>query len=380
MRIFVTGMGAISSLGTGLCAHRQALRSGRSGVKPLAVVRSDLPAHASGGNVDSISIDKQPRAHVMLAGAVAEAFSVAGLPQQRQLPVYVGSAHGNLDCWQTQRRGLPGMSVGLWDMRAAIAGEYVVDPRITCISTACTASSVATGMALAELRSGRGGLAMVAGVEVLTPFLYRGFESLRSLAVDNCRPFDAQRAGLTLGEGAAALILESEAHMQQRGGTPLAELCGYGFAADGTYLTAPDPRGSGAADALRQALDQAGLSGLPGYLNAHGTGTKLNDRMECMAVQRVFQQHSRHVPVTSTKPLTGHMCGAAGVIELVASVLSLESGFIPAIHGFREAESEFADLDFVSGESRQVPVSSVVSMNSGFGGTNTAIVLRREWA
>lgn len=375
MRVFVTGVGAVSCLGEDIAMHRRAFFEGTSGIKALAALRPDLPPQAHGGVVSSVAHDAVPRASAFLRSAVGEAFRHAGLSRQENIPVYLGSAHGNLDSWQRHRRG-DAAERGLWDLDDAFA-ECIAAPRIAVVSTACTASAVAAGLAFNLLKSGRADLAVVAGVEVLTEFLYRGFASLRSLAAGNCRPFDRQRAGLTLGEGAAAMVLESAASARNRGAMPLAEFAGYGFAADAAYLTAPDPSGMGAGSALAKALQQAGLDDLPGFINTHGTATKLNDRMECVALQRTFGTDLSKIVLTSTKPLTGHMCGAAGAMEIVSSILGLIAGCVPPILGFEHADDDFAHLDFATGSTRQLASRVAISMNSGFGGTNTAVVLRK---
>ncbi|WP_310452589.1 beta-ketoacyl-[acyl-carrier-protein] synthase family protein [Sulfuritalea sp.] len=376
MRVFVTGLGAVSCLGEDIAAHRRAFREGRSGIRALAVFRPDLPTHAWGGAVESVPHDAAPRAPAFLGRAIGDAFRDAGLGQLDNTPVFLGSAHGNLDSWQRHRRG-DGEARGLWDMQGDALADCIDGPRITMVSTACTASSVAAGLALALLKSGRTEVAVVAGVEILTPFLYRGFESLRSLAAENCQPFDRRRAGLTLGEGAAAIVLENASHARRRGAVPLAEFAGYGFAADATYLTAPDPTGTGAVRALKKALEQAGLRELPGFINTHGTGTRLNDHMECFALHRTFGADAGKIALTSTKPLTGHMCGAAGAMEFVSTVIGLEANSVPPILGFEEADADFTHLDFVSGSARSLSCCAAISMNSGFGGTNTAIVLHK---
>lgn len=375
MRVVVTGLGAISCLGAGVPAHARALREGTSGIGALAALRPDLPPHAWGGAVQSVPHDATPRAPAFLAAAIAEAFWQAGLARAPDTPLFIGSAHGNLDSWQRHRRG-EGALRGLWDLQGETSCSRTDPRQVTTVSTACTASAVAAGLALQLLKSGGAQVACVAGVETLTPFIYRGFESLRSLAPRNCRPFDRDRAGLALGEGAAAIVLESASHAQARGAVPLVEFAGYGFAADGTYLTAPDPAGAGASRALHMALDQAQLGELPGFINTHGTGTGLNDRMECFALLRTFGDDAARVAITATKPFTGHLCGASGALEMVLTAIGLREGRVPPILGFERPEDDFAHLDFVAGAAREEPCRAAVSTNSGFGGTNTAIVLK----
>lgn len=399
MRVFITGMGAISCVGTGVRALGAALRTGTSGIGLAGAARPDLPVHAVAGLVRTVAYDAVPRADAFLRIAISEAFSHAGLCRVPALRVFIGSAHGHLDLWQQPRlaalsasahASTPGASPapasaslpmqGLWQMAGDVLAAHTDDADITHVSTACTASSLAFGMALDAIGSGECAVALVAGVESLTPFLYTGFDSLRSLAYGHCRPFDRDRSGLDLGEGAAALLLESQAHIRQRSAVPLAEAAGFGFGADSVHLTAPDPAGSGASAALRCALGEAALDALPGFINTHGTGTRLNDRMECVALQRVFGASLSAIPLTATKPITGHLCGGAGAIELVNTVIGLQTGCLPPILGFQSAESDYAAMDFVYGDWREGDFRSAISMNSGFGGTNTAVVLKRVGA
>lgn len=377
MRIFLTGMGAISCLGDDMAAHRAAFEAGVSGVAAIGPNFPDLPTGGQAGLVRT-NVGNQAKVEYFLGHATREAIRSANLPPQTKLPVFLGSTHGDLDAWQTFRKNGGRFDQSLWELLGGSLADFCQTPDVTVISTACTASSVAMGLAYDALRLGQTEVAIVAGVESLTPFLYRGFESLKSLAADGCRPFDRDRDGLILGEGAAAIILETENHARKRLRPLSLEMAGYGFGADGTHLTAPDPAGSGACGALRKALGEAGVNEAPDFINAHGTGTKLNDRMECIAIQKVFGEAAAGIPLTSTKPLTGHLCGAAGAMEIVSTALGLETGFVPPILGFREPDAEFAHFDFVHDATRTGRFGFAVSMNSGFGGANTAIVLRRN--
>jgi 3-oxoacyl-[acyl-carrier-protein] synthase II len=380
MRCFVTGLGAVCCAGHGVAALQAALADGQSGIAPAGADRPDLPAHAALGLVREVPYDAVPRVDAFLAAAMAEALMQAQVERLARLPVYLGSAHGNLDLWRRGYQAGAPRADGLWNPAHDFLRRCAGETDLTVVSTACTASAVAFGLALDALRGGECEICVVAGAESITPFLYHGFDSLRSLAPENCRPFDRARNGLVLGEGAAALVLESEAHAARRGARVLAEAAGYGFAADGMHLTAPDPAGGGAAAALRKALDDARLDEAPGFINLHGTGTVLNDRMECTALRRVFGRSASGIPLTATKPVTGHLCGAAGAIELVGSVIGLQTGTAAPILGFDAPDPEFAHFDFVRGGARRGAFRSAVSMNSGFGGTNSAIVLRRAGA
>jgi len=375
-RILITGLGAISCLGKGISAHRQAFEQGRSGIRRVTQPGGRLPVGASAGWIKHEFCDGTGRVWQMLQYAPSDALDDAALTDVSGCPLFIGSAHGNLDSWLNERRGI-GDTSRLWQPHYVDVQPLAVFLPPTIVSTACTASAVALGLAFDGLRSGDHGLAVVAGAESLTAFLHAGFESLRALTRDRCRPFDRERSGLVLGEGAAAMVLETETHARRRGALGIAEIAGYGFASDAAHLTAPDPAGGGAARAMRQALTQAGMTALPDFINAHGTGTRLNDQMECIAMQRVFGDAASSIAITSTKPLTGHLCGAAGVMEVVSSAISLQSRTVPAIDGFESPDADFSAWDFVSSPRRQKGMETAVSMNSGFGGTNTAIALRR---
>ncbi|MBQ0957958.1 beta-ketoacyl-[acyl-carrier-protein] synthase family protein [Ideonella sp. 4Y11] len=375
MRIVVTGMGAVSGVGLGVEALRRALTEGRSGLTPLDA----SPPYRTAGRVGQVTLSHDPavpRGQALLLAALDEALTQAGLTQDlQQAHLYLGTVHGYHDHWLS-RDGADAAAPSPWDLGPLLAGRGLDPARVSVLSTACTASSAAVGLALDALRQGRLRQAIVAGFEVMTPFLYEGFVALRALG-RRCRPFDAERDGLALGEGAAALVLEREDDARRRGAEPLAEIAGYGFGLDLAHLTAPDPSGAGAAQALRQALDDAALDELPGHINAHGTATRHNDAMECAALRRVFGQALDGIPVTSTKPITGHLCGAAGATEVIAAALALQDALVPATLGLERPDPRFAGLDFVRGAAREWRGDTAVSMNSGFGGTNAAVVLRR---
>lgn len=382
--VVVTGIGALSCLGQCVEAHAMACAQGRSGLgqvpqgrvagaRGLAGWVGDAPQPSQTGSAG--------RGHVWLARTVGDACAMAGIEGRTDVPILIGSTHGHMDLWQHARRsGDPMAAAVLWDMAPSLALLPLPNPRVTCFSTACTASSVAAGQALALLRSGAAEVAVVAGFEVITDFLLAGFEGLRALSPARCRPFDAARDGLTLGEGAAALVLETEDSARRRGARPLARVTGFGYGSDAAHLTAPDPRGSGAARALKAALSTVaspnmGADRAPDMINLHGTGTPLNDRMEVAALRRALGDGAAGPALTATKPLTGHMCGAAGAMEMVLCVLALRDGVVPPVAGLTDLDAAAMGLDFVREIARPLPLRRVVSMNSGFGGTNTALVL-----
>jgi 3-oxoacyl-[acyl-carrier-protein] synthase II len=378
MRVVVTGMGAVTGFGYGVQALSDGLFSQQSSVRENSLFAELNGESSAVAFVEDVPNEVVCRADHFIRAAIREAVDQAKLPVPvPALEVFVASLHGNVDVWCRARGTGRPASPDLWELGADLWPQLAVQYNVTTISTACTASSLATGRCLDYLRSGVASVGIVAATEGLTPFLLEGFKSFRSLAAGNCQPFDANRDGLVVGEGAAVLVLETLEHAERRNAVPLAELAGYGLSTDGTSFTSPDPAGRGASRALSEALRDAGLTRLPDSINTHGTGTKLNDRMECIALRRTFGDDVRNIPITSCKPAIGHMFGAAGAIELVCSVLSMRRDEIPPILTLEEPDPQLGQLDFVYGRPRLRRQDTIISMNSAFGGTNSAVVLRR---
>jgi 3-oxoacyl-[acyl-carrier-protein] synthase II len=248
-------------------------------------------------------------------------------------------------------------------------------PRLT-FSTACSSGANALGTALDWIRLGRADVVLAGGTESLCRTIFAGFNALHALSTEPCRPFDRRRDGLSLGEGAAMMVLESAAGAERRAARPHAALLGYGISADAHHLTAPHPAGKGAVLAMRRALARAGVQPESvGYINAHGTGTPLNDAVETAAIKTVFGPHPRFA-VSSTKAAVGHTLGAAGAIEALATVIALRDGFLPPTVNLEENDPA-CDLDFVPRTSRDASIRFALSNSYGFGGNNTTLVLGR---
>jgi 3-oxoacyl-(acyl-carrier-protein) synthase len=244
------------------------------------------------------------------------------------------------------------------------------------LATACSSSANAIGLAADLIQEGRADAMLAGGADAHCKMTYAGFNSLQALDPQVCRPFDRRRAGLSLGEGAAMLVLEEEGRARKRGATVFAEFAGYGTSADAHHMTAPDPAGRGAVAAMRRALAEARVDPADvGYVNAHGTGTPQNDPIETRAVKTVFGEHARRLAVSSTKSQVGHCLGAAGAIEILATVLALHHGFVPPTVNLDEPDPE-CDLDYVPGVARAERVRIALSNSYGFGGNNTSVVLR----
>src|SRR6266481_1062748 len=239
------------------------------------------------------------------------------------------------------------------------------------IANACASGTNAIGHAFECVRSGRYKRVLAGGYDALSEMVFVGFDSLQAATPDKCRPFDSNRSGMVLGEGAALFALEEFESARRRGAEILGEIIGYGISTDNHHLTQPNPDGSGPRRAMEQALAQAELKPKQvGYINAHGTATVLNDTAEGKAIMEVFGE----VPVSSTKSMMGHSLGAAGAIEAVVSLLALQHQFLPPNINFRQAE---LSLNIVANQPRNAQFDCAVSNSFGFGGTNATIVLRK---
>jgi len=373
-RAVITGYGIVSALGPNKEAVADAIATGRSGVGPVTLFdTTNCHCHtAAQVDIDSGNIS---RAGSFLAQAADEAFADACLSENlTRLSVFQGTAHGALDRWAHGDEPCAGLPTRLGEHLWPTFAEQV---SVTTLTNACVASIWAAGLALNAIRRGETQLALVAGAEALTEFLFRGFDALRSLTPTRCKPFDQHRDGLVLGEGAAVLIIEEMEAARRRGAPIRAELVGFGAASDAHHLTAPDVSGKGAATALKLALaDAGGVDGID-YINLHGSGTPHNDRMEINALQRAFGKDMALIPLSGTKAMTGHTSGAAGVIELAICLTIQANGLIPHTVGLEQPDAKFPGCDFVSNEPRRKHCRTLVSTNSAFGGNNAAVVLRK---
>ena len=255
--------------------------------------------------------------------------------------------------------------------------EYGIHGPNIAISTACSASNVAMGYAYDLIRNGIADVMIVGGFESITEMTCAGFGVLRNLSPDTCRPFDRNRKGLVLGEGAAVVILENSEHCMRRSGRIYAEFVGYGMSSDAYHMTAPDITGKGPALAMKKAIENSGISVQDiDYINAHGTGTLYNDLIETASIKRVFGQRAYGIPISSTKSMHGHTLGAAGAIEAITIIATLKDSFIPPTINYETPDAK-CDLDYVPNKSRDKSVNTILSNGFGFGGNNCSIVIRR---
>lgn len=382
--IAVTGLGAITALGNGKDALWAGLLEGR---RPFGPVRA---FDASACRVNLAAEVRQPVIEVgrtrttdLGVTAAREALQQTGeLPHRRRIGLVVASTGygdralelalaGNAKTESWWRECLKG---SLADELAEIL--QLGSSRQT-LNTACSSGAIAVALACDGLRAGDFDMALAIGCDELAAVTYSGFHSLRALDVEPCRPFDKRRRGMSIGEGAGCLVLERAADARHRRKSILAFLAGAGLACDAHHLTAPDPEGKGAALSMRNALLQAGITATDvGFVNAHGTGTPLNDAAEIAGIERALGNDAPSCLVHSVKASTGHCMGAAGTIEAVAAVLALSHQLVPATAGLEDCEFE-GRVDCVKAKPRPINAKYGLSNSFGFGGNDATLVFAR---
>ena len=399
-RIVVTGLGTVNPLGGSVPDFERALRAGVCAIGPLTLFdaegyRSRMAAQVLSvppATVLSPSLRRRAsRVDTFALVAAGEAIADAALditeaPERIGVALggTTGGALGAEGCFRDRIEGRlvryrpsPFLAGPISTSAEVVAAAFALrGPRIT-LSTACSSSANAIGIALDWIRLGRADAVVAGGSEGFCRMIFAGFNALHAMSREPCRPFDRRRDGLSLGEGAAVMVIESEDLATRRGARIHAELCGYGASADAHHLTAPHPDGTGAILAMRRALARAGLEpGAIDYINAHGTGTPLNDAIEIAAIKAVFGSAARRLAVSSTKGAVGHTLGAAGAIEALATILALRDGFLPPTVNLEEPDPA-CDLDCVPMRSRSTTLRYALSNSYGFGGNNTTLVLGR---
>jgi 3-oxoacyl-[acyl-carrier-protein] synthase II len=242
------------------------------------------------------------------------------------------------------------------------------------ITTACSSSATSIGYGADLIRNGKAKVVLCGGSDALSELTFGGFNSLRATDPSPCKPFDKKRAGMSLGEGAAILVLEEPDGALKRGAKVYAEFLGYGIGGEAYHITAPEPTGTMEARIMGKALEESGIKpSKVDHINAHGTGTPLNDKVETLSIKKVFGEKAYSIPVSSIKSMVGHCLGSAGAIEAVASILSIIHHFIPPTVNHQEGDED-CDLDYVPGKSRELNVKVVLSNSFAFGGNCTTLV------
>ncbi|MGI6552214.1 MAG: beta-ketoacyl-ACP synthase II [Clostridia bacterium] len=410
-RVLITGMGVISPVGTGLEKFWEGLVSGRSGIGPITRFNPEnLPTRIAGEVKDFDPLDYLDRKEAKRMDRFCQ-FAVAGTIMALEdalldltsidldrFAVVLGTGIGGTQTFEEQHQVLlekgPGrvspffVPMMIANMAAGQISIYLGarGPNYTVVS-ACASATNAIGEAYRLLQRGEADLAVTGGTEAsVTPMSLSGFCSMKALSTRNedptkaSRPFDKERDGFVLSEGSGILILETMEHALRRGARIHGEIVGYGCSTDAHHITAPAPNGRGAARAMKLALEDAGISPEDvQYINAHGTSTDLNDKYETMAIKEVLGSYAYRVPISSTKSMTGHLLGAAGAVEAIASLLAINREMIPPTINY-EVPDEDCDLDYVPNQARPCAVDVVLSNSFGFGGHNASIVLKRYQA
>ncbi len=406
-RVVVTGMGTVNPLAHNVDDFWDALLAGKSGAGPITLfdpegLATQFAAEVKGFDPqvymprrDSRRLD---RSTMLFWAATKQAFDDAdigfedGDPASLRAGVVCGTGIGGIGTTQDQmavlaERGPSRVSPLAIPMIMSnqAAGAVSIDFHLagpsTCTVTACAASANAIGDAAEIIRRGVTDVMVAGGMEgSVTPFAMGGFSSMKALSSRNddpqgaSRPFDLDRDGFLLGEGAGSLILESLEHATERGAHIYGEIAGYGMSADAYHITLPRPGGGGASRAMQGALDHAGLDVTDvDYINAHGTSTPANDVTETLAIKTVFGDHAYKVPISSTKSMTGHMLGGAGAVEAVIALKAIAENVVPPTINYTTPDPE-CDLDYVPNEARETEVNKVLSNSFGFGGHNVSLL------
>jgi 3-oxoacyl-[acyl-carrier-protein] synthase II len=411
-RVVVTGLGALTPLGNDVATTWACMKEGRSGIHRITLFDPARVASRIGGEIRGFEPETvMPRKEVRRNdryihyawAAAAEALADAGLPnpiedevEAERTGAIIGSGIGGIntmirDIIEANELGVERVGPFLVTaMIADMAPGYVAiyanarGPNYSTIS-ACASSNHAIGDALNIIRRGDADVMIAGGSEAgIGEIPVAAFSAMKALSTKRndepekaSRPFDADRDGFVMGDGAGVLVFEALEHALARGAVILAELVGYAATDDASHITLPAPGGRGAAASMRLALADAGMK--PDdveYINAHGTSTPPNDRAETAAIKTVFGERAYEIPISSTKSMTGHMLGAGGVVEAIACVRALQEGILPPTINYENPDPE-CDLDYVPNAARQVAIRTAMSNSFGFGGHNATIILRR---
>jgi 3-oxoacyl-[acyl-carrier-protein] synthase II len=399
--VVITGAGILTALGRGWKSNAEGFRAGRTAFRPVSLfdvsrqrvkvaAQADLPAGPPPTRLTARQVARLDRPSAMLLWAALEAWQQAGWEFTDNVPLVLGTTSAGMSLGedyfrqavQVQPRHRQQATRAL-HYQSQVQAQLVLDSLgfdgpITIISNACASGSNAIGHAWEVIRSGQSDRILAGGYDMLSQLVFSGFDSLQALSLTTCRPFDAGRDGLALGEGAALLALETLESARRRGATILGELAGYGTTIDQHHLTQPHPEGDAAAAAMALACESARVTPEDiDYINAHGTGTPLNDSSEALAIQSWAGRRAATLPVSSTKACIGHLLGGAGAVEAVVCLMALREQWLPPEIVF---ETPDAACNFpIVCQPQDARLNVALSNSFGFGGVNASLVLRR-WA
>jgi 3-oxoacyl-[acyl-carrier-protein] synthase II len=398
-RVVVTGAGIVTALGLGWKANAEGFRTGRTAFRPVSLfdvsrqraktaAEAELPPALPPTRLDERRLARLDRAGKMLLLAASEAWQQAGWEPAENVPLVLGTTGGGMLFGEDYfRRALRqpyehrGQAVRAVCYQPQVQARLILDalnfsgPIIT-VSNACASGSNAIGQAWELIRSGQAECVMAGGYDSLSEMVFSGFDSLQALSTTVCRPFDARRDGLALGEGAAIVTLETLENAKRRGATILGELIGYASSIDRHHLTQPHPQGDTTQAVMKSACANARVTPEEiGYINAHGTGTLLNDSSEAVAIAEWAGRRTATLPVSSTKAAIGHLLGAAGAVEAVVCLMVLEEQWLPPETAF-ETPDPACKFPVVH-QQQDANVNAALSNSFGFGGVNATLIFRR---
>ncbi|MCA9589451.1 MAG: beta-ketoacyl-[acyl-carrier-protein] synthase family protein [Myxococcales bacterium] len=400
-RVMITGVGVVSSIGLGREAFYAALAEGKSGITPVEGFDAAALGREYAGQVKAFNPKdhltaaenrRMGRCSQMALAAARMAIEDAGAtPETLRGPrtaVVIGTTMGEADVLEDLdhawiARGPSGVKramipkYGSTLLPIHIARACGAEGLVLTLPAACAAGNYAIGFAADLIRAGRADVVVTGAAEMLQELQFSGFVRLAAMSPLRCQPFDLNRQGLIIGEGAGVVVLESEAHAAKRGAEPLAEIGGHGMTCDAYHITRPHPEATGSTLAVRQAIERSGISpDAIDFVNAHGTGTRANDAAEAKVMRDIFGD--RRVPISSMKSMLGHTMGAASAIEAIACVMTLQRGIYPPTIGYETPDPE-CDLDVVANEARAGRAEVVLNNSLAFGGYNSVIVLAKPF-
>ncbi len=407
-RVVITGIGMLSPLGLDLASNWEGLIAGKSGIDYITLCDAENLTTKFAGEVKGFEptnyINRKDARHMDRFTQLAVVASFQAMEQsgiqidhsnEDNIGIIIGSGIGGLTTLFQQtkvllERGPDRVSpflapMMIADMAAAqVSISLGVKGPNMCTTSACSSSADAIGVAYELIKRGDVQAAIVGGSEaIINPIGIAAFNALRAISTRNdapqqaSRPFDAERDGFVIGEGACSLILEDLSHARKRGANILAEIVAHGASADAYHVTQPLEDGGGAVKAMRVAIKKAGLAPTDiDYINAHGTSTPLNDKMETTAIKTVFGDHAYKMPISSTKSMVGHLIGTAGAFEAAVCIMAMQHGIIPPTINLTNPDPE-CDLDYVPNVARQAEINTALSNSFGFGGHNSVLIFRK---
>lgn len=399
-RVVVTGAGIITALGNGWRTNADGFRAGRKAFRPVTLfdvsrqraktaAEVDLPANLPSTKLTARQAARQERAAKLLLFAAHEAFSQSGWEPAEKLPVVLGTTSGGMTLGEDylrqalkspnsdRKQATRSVHYQVQQQGADVCAAFGLGGPVTIIANACASGANAVGHAWQMVRHGQADRVLAGGYEALCQLVFCGFDSLQALSPMQCRPFAAARDGLALGEGAALVALEPLDHAQKRGVEILGEIIGYGAVTDTHHIAQPHPQGDAAFGAMRAACVSAGIGPEQvDYVNAHGTGTPLNDSSEAAAINRWAGAHVANLPVSSTKAGVGHLLGAAGAVEAVLCLMTLREQWLPPEMDLPEADP-VCQFPLVR-QPTDARVRTVLSNSFGFGGANASLIMKER--